>query len=288
MKTKYNYPNYFTIYNNLDNIIRIDKLSSSNKEKSSEMTNWTPIAAIVVVVLFLPIKCTMLKITEVNQPKNIEKAMEAYNDGDYETSLKYWNKTDLKKDKPKDLSFFRDETDRVGKIRKSSVWWVRKANTYEKLGQKEKAEYLFNKIYSNFVWTENNYPGHIKSNYPDVYQGIINSDTYKQKHEEAVKAHKEFLDELSKCQTVTSRWLEYNGELGTIYRILAIPYWSDDYTFWIDDGKSDKLAGGIFLYTDINKDYLKKEFKDLAYYAAPTYFYIKYYNRKSELVYIED
>lgn len=258
---------------------------NDKKEKSSDWITWIAIAAVVLILFG---KCTLNIITEKNQPKNVEIAMDAYNSGDYEKALKYWNKTDLKKNKTEDLSFSNDATQNMDFIRKASVWWARKAKTYEELGKKEEAELLYSQLYSSFVKSENENPGFIKSNYPDVYQAIINSDSYIQKHEQAIQARKAFMDKLSNCKTVTSRWLEYNGELGTWYKIAAYPYWDSSSNYWIDDGKSDKLAGGIFLYTDFSDDYLKDKFKELAYYEVPTYFYIEYHKSKSRLVYIED
>ena len=37
--------------------------------------------------------------------------MDAYSSGDYETALKYWNKTDLKKNETDSLSFSKESTD---------------------------------------------------------------------------------------------------------------------------------------------------------------------------------
>ena len=114
-----------------------------DKEKSSGRIT---VVAVEAVILILLGKCTLNIVSEKKQPQNIQSAMEAYNSGDYETALKYWNKTDLKKNKTDSLSFSKESTDNMDYIRRSSVWCARKAKTYEELGKKEEAELLYSQL----------------------------------------------------------------------------------------------------------------------------------------------
>lgn len=252
-------------------------------KKKADLKKILKIAIVVSVIGFLPAKCT---INGYGARAHFKKGYEYYLENNYEEALKQWEKGKLKENTPKyaALNFGKEHNIKYPDLEAAVMWWY-KSVAYRKIGETEKADDLEAKVYDLYKRAYQNYKEQFAQEFPQEYRELMNSNAAKKEKQQQQQQYNEFLEELSNCKLVNIHWLEYYGESGVTYKIAAVPYWTSNSVFWIDDGTSDKLAGAIHL--SCSSSSLRDTFKDLAYTETPTYFYIKYSKYgKSELVYI--
>ena len=239
--------------------------------------------AVIIACLFFVGRCT---INGYSARAHFKKGYEYYVDDNYEAALKEWEKGSLKKNTPSDsgVRYDKDGNLEYPDLGSIAMWWY-KVTAYRKVGEDAKANELEAKIYQIFKKAYPSDKDTLYKDFPRVYNEIENCNAAKAEKQIQQQQYNEFLADLSKCKQVDSHWLEYYGESGVTYKIAAVPVWADNNAYWIEDGKSEKILGGIQL--SCSSSSLKDTFKDLAYTKTPAFFYITYSKYgKSELVYI--